>query len=186
MPGRPRDTPNTAITKARDSRDLAIHERNLLIKALIAATGWPAHLEPLKVPQPLFPFALCVHTSHGQIAWTISEADVEVFADLPVHAESHYDGARTDEKLQRLRQLGQAANVVPEPSSPLSALLERFNRPTVARIEHEAGIALGTKLPGTYYLYVRNDGRGVELERAGRRKPVPRAGWFYAATLEKK
>lgn len=182
---RPRQTPNTAIRTARASRDLALYERNLILKALIAVSGWPAHLEPLVKPQLLFPMALCVHTPHGQLAWTLTDQDLDLFGDLPVHPRSHWDGLSHDAKLQRLSALGVLPKALPESSqSPLRHLLERFNRPTVARIEHEAEIALGAKLSGHYHLHVRNDGRGVELERAGR-KPRPREGWFYAATLEK-
>lgn len=186
MPGRPKHTPSTAIRTAHNSRDIALLERNLILKALIAYTGWPAHLEPMARPQLLFPMALCVHTPLGQLAWWLTDHDLSLFSDLPVAPQSHYDGAPHDEKLRRLVALGQSGKPPTEPSGPLAHLIQRFNAPTVARIEHEAAIVLGGKLPGRYYLYVRDNGRGVDLDRVtGKRKPFPPAGWFYAATLEK-
>jgi hypothetical protein len=188
--GRPPYGKTEALQAARKSRNHALWERNQLLKLWIHATGLIAHLEPPARPDLLFPAVLCVHTPAGQLTWRLSDQDLEDFAHLPSNGLSHWDGATASQKDDRLAELAQLAIGAPTPAqTPSEALrqllINRFPMPIVLRIEQEAEIGLGTKLTGSYYLYVREDGRGVELERKALRKPLPRSGWFYAATLEK-
>lgn len=105
-----RKTPSATqrLEAARENRYKVINERNLLLLALIKASGWTAHLEPTvrTVTGDTWARVLCVHTPAGQLTWKLSDADREAFGHLQMASAPHYDGCGASAKLERLISLG--------------------------------------------------------------------------------
>lgn len=96
------------LERARANRYKVIHERNLLILALIAHAGFEAHVVRPAVRDPgEWDYVLCLHTPEGQLHWKLSPEDVRDFAHLKHESpKGHYDGCKAPEKLERLTRLG--------------------------------------------------------------------------------
>lgn len=96
------------LESARANRYKVIHERNLLIRALIAHAGWEAHLVPPAGPETgSWDRVLCIHTPEGQLHWKLSEDDQKDFTGIPRETpkKGHYDGCKSAEKAKRLEVL---------------------------------------------------------------------------------
>jgi len=97
------------LESARANRYKVIHERNLLILAIIGHAGWEAHTVPPAGPETgTWTRVLCIHSPAGQLHWKLSEDDQKDFASLSYDKKpplDHYDGCKASEKLARLEQL---------------------------------------------------------------------------------
>ena len=96
------------LESARANRYKVIHERNLLLRILIAHAGWDAHLVPAASPETgTWDRVLCIHSPEGQLHWKLSEADQEDFEGIAVETprKDHYDGCKSAQKVERLETL---------------------------------------------------------------------------------
>jgi hypothetical protein len=95
------------LESARANRYKVIHERNLLILALVKHAGFEAHLVPSGTDAPgKWDKVICLHTPAGQLHWKLSPKDAEDFEDiLKFTKKSDWDGARQADKVARLEKL---------------------------------------------------------------------------------